>query len=83
MQHDTPRRIQSKPPGNDSFTLKASTQTYEVSIPQLQKLFARELSVPEDRVTITASEKVVSSDPMDRSPTVYGFSGLIVTVKGA
>lgn len=69
------------PPSNESFTLKAKTAVYEVSIVQLQKLFVRELGVPEDRITITANYHI-DADGVDDRFDRQVFDGLTVTVKG-
>lgn len=69
------------PPSNESFTLKAKTSVYEVSLSQLQKLFVRELGVPEDRITITANHHTQSDGCDDRFDRQV-FDGLTITVKG-
>lgn len=63
-------------PSNPSFQLKATTQTYELSVPELQKLFAKELCVPEDRVTLHAYMQ-----EGQEGPGVFAFAGLKVSVK--
>lgn len=67
------------PSGNDSFKLKASVQTYELSIADLATLVSLQLGVPESRITITDRQKDVSGY-MDRDSR-YEFDGLTITVK--
>lgn len=69
------------PPSNESFTLKAKTSIYEVSLPQLQKLFAKELGVPEERITLTVNFRN-DIDGIDERFDRKVFDGLTVTVKG-
>jgi len=58
------------PAGDGEFKLKPIIQTYELSIPDIQKLLVRALGVPEERITITPLEKDGK------------FNGITVTVKG-
>lgn len=66
---------------NTSFTLKASIQTYEVNLPELKKLFARELGVPASRILIDQKTRQGPGDPMDRFDAPTYFDGLTITVK--
>jgi len=78
-QHETQeQRLGSgrTPPANPSFQLKAVSQVYELSIPDLQKLFAKELCVPEDTVTLSAYMQ-----EGQEGPGGFAFAGLKVTVK--
>jgi len=64
----------------NGFKLKATVQTYELSLADLAKLFSQQLGVPESRITITPKQRA-HGDPLDRTPTTYSFDGIIVTVK--
>lgn len=74
------RRIDTSHKSDDSFSMKALTQVYELDIIQLQKLIGKELGVPYSRVTITDMKRDVSH-PMSSS-LEYAFAGIRVTVKG-
>lgn len=63
----------------ESFTLKATTQTFELTISDLQKLFSQQLGVPEQRISITTRNTFEHGDSIGEGS--YVFSGLIVTVK--
>lgn len=67
-----------EPPHGESFKLKASVQTYELSVPDLQRLIGKELGVPYDRVTITANSREIGDG--DRYSNVV-FDGLSITVR--
>ena len=73
-------RDSRNPPSNESFTLKAKTAVYEVSIPQLQKLFVEKLGVPEDRITISPIYRDVP-DSVDERFDRSVFNGLLIIVK--
>lgn len=64
-----------------SFKLKASVQTYELSLKDLTEMFSRELGVPASRITIT-DRQVDTSGYQDRVSS-YSFAGLTVTVKNS
>lgn len=59
----------------------AVTTTYSFSKDDLKEILATHLGCNINHISIQAREVVVSSDPLDRYPTVYGFGGLEVTVK--
>ncbi len=61
--------------------IHSASTTYNLSIDNLKKILSDALSCDINQITIETLQKVVSSDPMDRFPTVYGFDGLKVTVK--
>lgn len=63
----------------ESFKLKASIQTYELSLKDLSALISEKLGVPAARITITGKKKDTSG-PLDRIPN-YIFDGITVTVK--
>lgn len=63
-----------------SFKLKASVQTYELNLQDLSQLFARELGVPADRISITERKQVEHGDAIGEFNHVFG--GVVVTVKG-
>jgi hypothetical protein len=64
-----------------SFKLKASVQTYELTLKDLTEMFSRELGVPASRITIT-DKQTDTSGYQDRHSS-YSFAGLIVTVKNS
>lgn len=63
-----------------SFKLKASVQTYELNLPDLAQLFARELGVPVGRISITERKQFELGDAIGEGRNVFG--GVVVTVKG-
>jgi len=61
------------------FTLKASVQTYELSIADLAQLIAGQLGVPVARLTISPRREFSHGDAIGEGE--YIFAGLTVTVK--
>ncbi len=60
--------------------IKSST-VYELDKEDLRQVLASYLKVDDYRkVSFEFVEKVVSSDPMDRFPEVYGVSGIKITI---
>ena len=63
----------------ESFKLKASVQTYELSIADLAQLIAGQLGVPVARLTISPRREFSHGDAIGEGE--YIFAGLTVTVK--
>lgn len=57
-----------------------TTKTYLLNMEQLKQLIIQDLGYTPKHISIIDVKKVVSSDPMDRYPTVYGFDGLKIVV---
>ena len=62
------------------FQLKASVQTYELSLADIAQLIAGQLGVPVSRLTITHNEREIGDG--DRYSNKV-FDGLTITVKNA
>jgi len=69
-----------QPPG-ESFKLKASVQTYELSIADLAQLIAGQLGVPVARLTVEPLREFEHGDSIGEG--AYIFAGLKITVKNA
>ncbi len=63
-----------------SSTHSAAT-VYNLTIENLKEILSQALQCNTDQISMSAIDKVIYSDPMDRFLTVYGFDGLKVTVK--
>jgi len=57
-----------------------ATKQFQLSIDDLKKLVIADLGYTPSEIFIEEIKKVVSSDPMDRFDTVYGFDGLKITI---
>jgi hypothetical protein len=61
--------------------IHSASTTYNLSIDNLKEILSQALVCDVNQISLESLQKVVSSDPMDRFPTVFGFDGLKVTVK--
>lgn len=59
---------------------QSKTTTYTLSIDDLKNWVIKDLGYTPEKIDIEEVQKVTSSDPMDRYPTIYGFNGLKITV---
>lgn len=59
----------------------SKTQTFTLSIEDLKLLVEKDLGYIPKQIRIESVQKLVSSDPLDRFPAVYGFAGLKITVE--
>jgi len=61
-----------------------TTKTYTLNMEQLKQLVIQDLGYTPKTISITSTEKCVSSDPMDRYSPVYApvhaFDGLRIVV---
>lgn len=65
---------------DETFQLKPTQQIFEVSLGDLQKLFAQQLGVPASRISFTAKTELVENDGGVDARMI--FNGLTVVVKG-
>jgi hypothetical protein len=58
----------------------STTKTFTLNMEQLKQIIIQDLGYTPKQLSITSTEKCVSSDPMDRYAPVYAFDGLKIVV---